>query len=128
MMVSAFCFQHERNGVEIMTEKNEWTLKRDAGDPQIWRKTLPGMWAWLFQRVSAILILLFLTLHFFLPYRRPLQFLLLFVVAFHASLGIRVFLIDLGASVKSQKILFIAFLLLAAFGLFFVWNYLPLGG
>ena len=111
-----------------MVNEKEWTLKRDAGDAQIWRKTLPGMWAWLFQRVSAILILLFLTLHFFLPYRRPLQFLLLLVVAFHAALGIRVFLIALGASVKSQKILFIVFLLLAAFGLFFVWNYLPLGG
>jgi succinate dehydrogenase/fumarate reductase cytochrome b subunit len=57
-----------------------------------------------------------------------LQFLLLLVVAFHASLGIRVFLIDLGASVKSQKILFLLFLLLAAFGLLFIWNYLPLGG
>ncbi len=111
-----------------MIEKNEWTLKREASNPQVWRRTLPGMWAWLFQRVSAILILLFLTLHFFLPYRRPLQFLLLFVVSFHAAMGIRVFLIDLGASVKSQKTLFIVFLLLAAFGLFFVWNYLPLGG
>ncbi len=111
-----------------MLEKNEWALKRDADDPQVWRRTLPGMWAWLFQRVSAILILLFLLLHFFLPYRRPLQFLLLFVVAFHAAMGIRVFLIDLGASVKSQKILFVVFLLLAAFGLLFVWNYLPLGG
>jgi succinate dehydrogenase/fumarate reductase cytochrome b subunit len=111
-----------------MANGKEWMLKRDVTDAQIWRKTLPGMWAWLFQRVSAILILLFLTLHFFLPYRRPVQFLLLLVVAFHASLGIRVFLIDLGASVKSQKILFIVFLLLAAFGLFFIWNYLPLGG
>ena len=111
-----------------MLNEREWTLKRDVTDAQIWRKTLPGMWAWLFQRVSAILILLFLILHFFLPYRRPLQFLLLFVVAIHAAMGIRVFLIDLGASVKSQKILFIVLLLLAAFGLFFVWNYLPLGG
>jgi succinate dehydrogenase/fumarate reductase cytochrome b subunit len=111
-----------------MANERGWTLKRDVGDAQVWRKTLPGMWAWLFQRVSAVLILLFLTLHFFLPYRRPLQFLLLFVVAFHAALGIRVFLIDLGASVKSQKILFIVFLLLAVFGLLLVWNYLPLGG
>ena len=86
------------------------------------------MWAWLLQRVSAILILLFLILHFFFPYRRPLQFLLLLVVSFHASLGIRVFLIDLGANVKTQKILFIVFGLLALLGLFFVWNYLPLGG
>lgn len=98
------------------------------GETQVWRRTLPGMWAWLFQRVSAILILFFLTLHFFFPYRRPLQFLLLLVVAFHASLGIRVFLIDLGANVKTQKILFLLFLLLAAFGLFYIWNSLPLAG
>ncbi len=111
-----------------MGDKTEWTLKRDVGEAQVWRRTFPGMWAWLFQRVSAILILFFLTLHFFFPYRRPLQFLLLLVVAFHASLGIRVFLIDLGANVKTQKILFILFLFLAAFGLFYIWNDLPLGG
>lgn len=111
-----------------MTKGTEWTLKRDVGDVQVWRNTLPGMWAWLLQRVSAILILLFILLHFFFPYRRPLQFLLLIVVAFHASLGLRVILIDLGANVKTQKILIIVFLLLAVFGLFFIWNYLPLGG
>ncbi len=111
-----------------MGNEGEWVLKRDVRNPQVWRNTLPGMWAWLMQRVSAILILLFLTLHFFLPYRRPLQFLLLFVVAFHASLGLRVLLIDLGANVKAQKTLFIVFLLLAAGGLIFVWNHLPLGG
>ena len=111
-----------------MANGSEWTLKRDVRDGQVWRNTLPGMWAWLLQRVSAILILLFLTLHFFLPYRRPLQFLLLLVVAIHASLGVRVFLIDLGANVKTQKVFFIVCLFLAAFGLFFIWNYLPLGG
>mgnify|MGYP001155467374 FL=1 len=111
-----------------MANGREWILKRDVRDVQVWRSTLPGMWAWLLQRVSAILILLFLTLHFFLPYRRPLQFLLLLVVAAHASLGIRVFLIDLGANVKTQKVLFVVCLLLGAFGLFFIWNYLPLGG
>jgi succinate dehydrogenase / fumarate reductase cytochrome b subunit len=111
-----------------MGNGKEWVLKRDVEDPQVWRRTLPGMWAWLLQRVSAILILLFLILHFFLPYRRPLQFLLLLVVSFHASLGVRVFLIDLGVPVKAQKILFLIFGLLAIFGLLFVWNYLPLGG
>jgi succinate dehydrogenase / fumarate reductase cytochrome b subunit len=111
-----------------MANGSEVILKRDVRDGQIWRNTLPGMWAWLLQRVSAILILLFLTLHFFLPYRRPLQFLLLLVVAIHASLGIRVLLIDLGTNVKTQKALFIVCLFLAAFGLFFIWNYLPLGG
>ena len=111
-----------------MANGSEWILKRDATDARVWRSTLPGMWAWLMQRVSAILILLFLTLHFFLPYRRPLQFLLLLVAALHASMGIRVFLIHLGADVKTQRTLFIISLLLAAFALFFVWNYLPLGG
>ena len=111
-----------------MANGKEWILRRDIGDLRVWRRTLPGMWAWLLQRVSAILILLFLILHFFFPYRRPLQFLLLLVVSFHASLGIRVFLIDLGANVKTQKILFIVFVLLAVFGLVLIWNYLPLGG
>lgn len=111
-----------------MPEQGELILKRQVGEPQTWKSTLPGMWAWLIQRVSAILILLFLTLHFFLPYRRPLQFLLLLVVSIHAALGIRVFLIDLGVNVKAQKTLFILFLLLAVFFLFFIWNRLPLGG
>ncbi len=91
-------------------------FEEGGGRPKVWRSTLPGMWAWLLQRVSALLILLFLTLHFFLPYRRPMQFLLLLVVALHASLGIRVFLIDLGAKVKTQRILFALFLLAAASG------------
>jgi succinate dehydrogenase / fumarate reductase cytochrome b subunit len=111
-----------------MTNETEYTLRRDIADGKVWKNTLPGMWAWLLQRVSAILILVFLTLHFFLPYRRPIQFLLLAVVAFHACLGIRVFLIDLGANVATQKTLFIVALLLALFGLLFVWSYLPFGG
>jgi len=111
-----------------MTNPRELILKREVGDLQTWRATLPGMWAWLFQRISAILILLFIVLHFFLPYRRPLQFLLLLFVSVHAALGIRVFLIDLGANVKTQKFLFIAMLLLAGFFLFYIWNRLPLGG
>ena len=111
-----------------MANGREWVLKREAMEARVLRSTLPGMWAWLLQRVSAVLILLLLALHFFLPYRRPLQFLLLLVVSLHASLGIRVFLIDLGAEVKTQKALFIIFLLLAAFAFFFIWGYLPLGG
>lgn len=114
--------------MEGTANKIEMTLKRESMDPRVWRSTLPGMWAWLLQRISAILILLFITLHFFLPYRRPLQFLLLLVVAVHASLGIRVFLIDLGANVKTQKALFVLCLLLAAFALLYIWNTLPLGG
>jgi len=110
-----------------MESRNGLILKRDTLDGRVWRSTLPGMWAWLIQRVSAALILFFLALHLFLPYRRPLQFLLLLVVALHGSLGIRVFLIDLGAEVKTQRALFVASLILAALGLIWVWSYLPLG-
>ena len=111
-----------------MANGKERILKRDTGDLQVWRKTLPGMWAWLLQRVSAVLILCFLTLHFFFPYRRPLQFLLLLVVCLHGSLGLRVFLIDLGANVKTQKVLFLLFGIFAVLGLVVVWSSLPLGG
>ena len=111
-----------------MASGSEWVLKKEVSDRKVWRSTLPGMWAWLLQRVSAVLILFFLTLHFFLPYRRPLQFLLLLVVGLHASLGVRVFLIDLGAEVKTQKALFVVSLAVAAFAFFFIWSSLPLGG
>lgn len=111
-----------------MNGREELILKRDIKDLQVWRSTFLGMWAWLAQRISAILIIIFLTLHFLLPYRRPIQFLLLLVLVIHASLGIRVMLIDLGANVRTQKFLAIIFLLLGLFFLVWIWTYLPLGG
>lgn len=111
-----------------MNGGDELILKREVKDLQVWRSTFLGMWAWLGQRISAILIIVFLTLHFLLPYRRPIQFLLLLVLVAHASLGIRVMLIDLGANVKTQKFLFIVLLLAGLFFLVWIWNRLPLGG
>ncbi len=114
---------------EVMRQEvNELSLKRDAKDLQVWRSTFLGMWAWLLQRISALLIIIFLTLHFLLPYRRPIQFLLLLGLVMHASLGIRVMIIDLGANVKTQKFLFIVLLLLGLFFLVWIWSRLPLGG
>lgn len=111
-----------------MLKGSEWILKRDVRDLQVWRNTLPGMWAWLLQRVSAVFLLVFLPLHFLFPYRRPIQFLLLTVAAFHASLGVRVLLIDLGTDIRTQRILVWIFVSLAVFGILLIWNYLPLGG
>ena len=48
-----------------MANTSDLILKRDTLDSKVWRSTLPGMWAWLIQRVTAVLILLFLVLHFF---------------------------------------------------------------
>ncbi len=73
-------------------------------DPHRTAKTPIGMWAWLLQRVSALLIVVMLVLHLTFPYKAPIQFLLLLVVTFHAALGIRVILLDFNlVSVRNQR-------------------------
>lgn len=63
-----------------------------------------GMWAWLIQRVSAIFVILLLACHIFFPYKPYLQLLLLLCVALHASLGVRVILLDLNlARISSAR-------------------------
>jgi len=63
-------------------------------DPHRRAATPLGMWAWLWQRVSALLIVVLLVVHITLPYKLAIQFLLLLTVTFHASLGLRVILLD----------------------------------
>ena len=63
-------------------------------DPHRRQNTPLGMWAWLVQRVSALLIVVLLVLHITLPYKLAIQFLLLLTVTFHATLGLRVILLD----------------------------------
>jgi len=81
-------------------------LKRGEFDPYRRRSTQIGMWAWLWQRISALAILVFLGLHLTLTYKPIIQFLLLLVVIFHAALGLRIILLDFGVvGVKYQKAL-----------------------
>ena len=63
-------------------------------DPHRRQNTPLGMWAWLWQRISALAIVVLLVLHITLPYKLAIQFLLLLTVTFHASLGLRVILLD----------------------------------
>ena len=64
------------------------------------------MWAWLWQRISALAIVVLLVLHVTLTYKPVVQFLLLLMVTFHAALGLRVILLDFNVvSVKYQKAL-----------------------
>ena len=73
-------------------------------DPDRRRNTHVGMWAWLWQRISALVILVLLGLHLTLTYMPILQFLLLLAVAFHAALGLRVILLDFNlVNVKYQR-------------------------
>ena len=63
-------------------------------DPHRRENTRVGMWAWLWQRISALAIIVLLALHVTLTYKLVIQFLLLLVVTFHAALGLRVILLD----------------------------------
>ncbi|MGA2990662.1 MAG: hypothetical protein ABSD88_09325 [Candidatus Korobacteraceae bacterium] len=75
-------------------------------DPHRRENTRIGMWAWLWQRISALAIVVLLALHVTLTYKLFIQFLLLLVVTFHAALGLRVILLDFNlVDVKYQKAL-----------------------
>ncbi len=91
----------------IMEEqKLEYRTPLQWGDLDPYRRgrTHVGMWAWLLQRVSAVCIVIFLTLHIIFTYKPFLQFMLLLTVAFHAALGLRVILLDCNlADVKQQR-------------------------
>jgi succinate dehydrogenase / fumarate reductase cytochrome b subunit len=81
-------------------------LRKGELDVNRWRNTQVGMWAWVWQRISALAILLFLGLHLTLTYKPVIQFLLLMTVTFHAVLGLRVILLDFNiVNVKYQKAL-----------------------
>ena len=81
-------------------------LRQNENDPNRWKNTSAGMWAWIWQRASALAIIFFLALHITLPYKPLIQFLLLTVVTFHAALGLRVILLDFNiVDVKYQKAL-----------------------
>jgi succinate dehydrogenase / fumarate reductase cytochrome b subunit len=81
-------------------------LKWGEHDPYRRENTRIGMWAWIWQRVSALAIVAFLALHVTWTYKPLVQLLLLLAVAFHAALGLRVILLDFNlVSVKYQKAL-----------------------
>jgi succinate dehydrogenase/fumarate reductase cytochrome b subunit len=81
-------------------------LKWGELDPHRRENTRAGMWAWLWQRMSALAIIVLLALHVTLTYKPAIQFLLLLAVTFHAALGLRVILLDFNlVSVKYQRAL-----------------------
>jgi succinate dehydrogenase / fumarate reductase cytochrome b subunit len=89
-----------------ITMANRKPLSWGELDPHRRENTKIGMWAWLWQRISALLIIVFLSLHMTLTYKPILQFLLLLFVTFHAALGLRVILLDFNiVSVKYQRAL-----------------------
>lgn len=73
-----------------------------------------GMWTWLGQRASSLVLLVLLPWHWMRPYDRPVRIAVLLFVIFHAMAGIRVMLTDFGLAERWQRELT---WVLAAFGL-----------
>ena len=94
-------------------------------DPHRRQSTPLGMWAWLWQRISALLIVVLLALHIALPYKPAIQFLLLLIVTFHATLGLRVILLDFNlVSVRHHRKLAWGLPLVGLAVLFLVWTWI----
>lgn len=94
-------------------------------DPHRRENTRIGMWAWLWQRISALAIIVLLALHVTLTYKPAIQFLLLLMVTFHATLGLRVILLDFNlVSVKYQRALIWGLMSLGLVVMLAIWFYI----
>jgi succinate dehydrogenase hydrophobic anchor subunit len=83
------------------------------------------MWAWLIQRAAAVALVVVIALHLANPFRRGVQALLLALALVHGLLGVRAMLLDLGMSIRWQRLLFAAALVLAVaiFGAVWTWRW-----
>jgi succinate dehydrogenase hydrophobic anchor subunit len=70
-----------------------------------WKSTSAGTWAWLTQRLAALLLIPLILLHIAYPYKLLTQLLLLMAIVFHGMLGVRVLLVDMGIGIQNQKII-----------------------
>jgi succinate dehydrogenase / fumarate reductase cytochrome b subunit len=92
-------------------------------DPHRRENTPIGMWAWLAQRLSALAVVVLLVLHITLTYKPIIQLLLLLAVAFHATLGLRVILLDFNiVGVKYHRALIWVLTGLGLFTTFCIWR------
>lgn len=102
-------------------EREPRAFQRSLFSPEAWRDTKAGMWAWLLLRASAVFLVLLVAAHLVYPYAVAVQFLLLLSLTFHAALGVRVILMDLGVATRFQKPLLAALLCLGLAIFLLVW-------
>ena len=98
-------------------------LMKGELDVNRWRNTQVGMWAWIWQRISALAIVVLLGLHLTLTYKPAIQFLLLATVTLHATLGLRVILLDFNiVNVKYQKALIAGLIAMGIIIFIIIWT------
>lgn len=64
-----------------------------------------GMWVWVWQRASSLVLFVLLPWHWLQPFNRPVRIAVLFFVVFHAMAGLRVMLTDFGVAERWQRAL-----------------------
>jgi succinate dehydrogenase hydrophobic anchor subunit len=62
-----------------------------------------GMWTWVFQRASSLILMVLLPWHWVNPYSRPVRIAVLLFVIFHAAAGVRVMLTDFGLAERWHR-------------------------
>ena len=97
-------------------------LRRQWASVEGWRDTKTGMWAWLLQRLAAILLVLAVGAHLRNPFVRSVQAALLGLVLLHGLLGVRAMLLDVGLPVRWHRALFAGALALGALIFALVWG------
>ena len=97
-------------------------LRRRWIDTESWRDTKVGMWAWLLQRLAALLLIVVIALHLRNPFDRTGQAALLGLVLLHGLLGVRAILLDFGLPVRWHRALFGGAIALGAILFAAVWR------
>jgi len=85
-----------------MTQSSAPSLP-SASLPATGKPAYLGMWTWLLQRASSILLIVLLPWHWINPYSRPVRVAVLFFVILHAAAGVRVMLTDFGIAERWHR-------------------------
>ena len=72
-------------------------------DAASWRSMYPGMWSWVIQRLSAVVLLILFPFHVLNPYIAWLRVTVLALVILHGMHGLKVILTDFGFPARHQR-------------------------
>ena len=72
-------------------------------DVTAWRAAYPGMWSWVVQRLSAVVLLVLFPFHVLNPYIAWLRAVVLGLVILHGMHGVKVILTDFGFPARHQR-------------------------